>query len=87
MRSVVVDLEKKIQAAINTLPEQCRMVFKLSRFEEMKYAEIAKHFGWRGEIGIGFPGVVQGDVAISAPNLHPRFAGCHIGKLFRRETL
>ncbi len=39
------ELEKNIHKAINTLPEQCRMVFKLSRFEEMKYAEIAEHLG------------------------------------------
>src|SRR5690606_34527687 len=35
------ELERRINAAIETLPEQCRMVFKLSRFEELKYAEIA----------------------------------------------
>lgn len=39
------ELEKQIHNAINTLPEQCRLVFKLSRFEEMKYAEIAAHLG------------------------------------------
>lgn len=42
---VKTELEKQIHTAINTLPEQCRMVFKLSRFEEMKYAEIATHLG------------------------------------------
>ncbi|MEO8148508.1 MAG: RNA polymerase sigma-70 factor [Bacteroidia bacterium] len=39
------ELEKQIHNAINKLPEQCRLVFKLSRFEEMKYAEIATHLG------------------------------------------
>ncbi len=37
------ELEQEIATAISKLPEQCRMVFKLSRFEEMKYAEIANH--------------------------------------------
>jgi RNA polymerase sigma-70 factor (ECF subfamily) len=27
------------------LPEQCRLVFKLSRFEELKYSEIAQQLG------------------------------------------
>ncbi len=27
--------------ALNELPEQCRTVFQLSRFEELKYREIA----------------------------------------------
>lgn len=36
------ELEYKITAALEALPEQCRMVFKLSRFEELKYAEIAE---------------------------------------------
>lgn len=35
------ELEKKIQVALNDLPEQCRTVFQMSRFEEMKYREIA----------------------------------------------
>ena len=35
------ELEKKIQAALNELPEQCRTIFQMSRFEEMKYREIA----------------------------------------------
>ena len=36
------DLEAKIYSAMNTLPEQCRLVFQLSRFEELKYQEIAE---------------------------------------------
>ncbi len=37
------ELERMIAGAIDELPEQCRLVFKLSRFEQMKYAEIAQH--------------------------------------------
>ena len=36
------ELEERIYNALNKLPEQCRLVFKLSRFEELKYAEIAE---------------------------------------------
>jgi RNA polymerase sigma-70 factor, ECF subfamily len=39
------ELNRLIGIAVNKLPEQCRMVFKLSRFESMKYAEIADHLG------------------------------------------
>jgi RNA polymerase sigma-70 factor (ECF subfamily) len=35
------ELELKIQEAMKQLPEQCRLVFQLSRFEELKYSEIA----------------------------------------------
>ena len=35
------ELENKFREALNELPEQCRTVFQLSRFEEMKYREIA----------------------------------------------
>lgn len=35
------ELEKKFKEALNELPEQCRTVFQLSRFEDMKYKEIA----------------------------------------------
>ena len=37
------ELETKIYQAMDRLPEQCRLIFKLSRFEELKYAEIAQH--------------------------------------------
>jgi RNA polymerase sigma-70 factor, ECF subfamily len=35
------ELETKITEAMKALPEQCRLVFQLSRFEELKYQEIA----------------------------------------------
>lgn len=35
------ELELKISEAMKALPEQCRLVFQLSRFEELKYQEIA----------------------------------------------
>jgi RNA polymerase sigma-70 factor (ECF subfamily) len=36
------ELENRIHEAIEKLPEQCRLVFKLSRYEELKYNEIAE---------------------------------------------
>ena len=39
------ELETKLQTAINDLPEQCRTIFQLSRFEELKYREIADTLG------------------------------------------
>ncbi|RZJ88383.1 MAG: RNA polymerase sigma-70 factor [Chryseobacterium sp.] len=39
------ELEIHIKRAINDLPEQCRTIFQLSRFEELKYAEIASQLG------------------------------------------
>lgn len=35
-------LEDAVQAAIQSLPERCRLVFHLSRYEELSYAEIAR---------------------------------------------
>jgi len=35
------ELKASITSAIDTLPPKCRMVFQLSRFEEMTYKEIA----------------------------------------------
>lgn len=36
------ELEMRIGEALAKLPEQCRLVFKMSRFEELKYSEIAE---------------------------------------------
>jgi RNA polymerase sigma-70 factor (ECF subfamily) len=39
------ELEKHLTKAINGLPEQCRTIFQLSRFEELRYGEIANQLG------------------------------------------
>jgi RNA polymerase sigma-70 factor (family 1) len=36
------ELSSRIHAAIDSLPEQCGHVFRLSRFENLKYSEIAE---------------------------------------------
>ena len=37
------ELQSRIKSAIMRLPEKCREVFELSRFENKKYSEIALH--------------------------------------------
>jgi RNA polymerase sigma-70 factor (ECF subfamily) len=39
------ELEQRIYTALNELPEQCRTIFQLSRFDELKYREIADKLG------------------------------------------
>lgn len=39
------ELKEKIDIAIKGLPEHCRVVFEMSRFEEMKNREIAEKLG------------------------------------------
>ena len=39
------ELETRVHTAIGELPEQCRTIFQLSRFEELKYHEIATQLG------------------------------------------
>ena len=39
------ELQNKLRIAMNDLPEQCRTIFQLSRFEELKYREIADALG------------------------------------------
>ena len=38
-----MELEDKIMEAVESLPEKCREVFELSRFDGLKYSEIAEH--------------------------------------------
>jgi RNA polymerase sigma-70 factor (ECF subfamily) len=42
---VLGELQDRLQVAINELPEQCRTIFQMSRFEELKYREIAGELG------------------------------------------
>jgi RNA polymerase sigma-70 factor, ECF subfamily len=39
------ELEEKLRDAINALPDQCRLIFVMSRYEELRYAEIAQKLG------------------------------------------
>jgi RNA polymerase sigma-70 factor (ECF subfamily) len=39
------ELQKRLALALEKLPAQCRQVFSLSRFEELKYREIAEQLG------------------------------------------
>ena len=39
------EFETRLYKSINDLPEQCRAIFQMSRFENLKYAEIAAQLG------------------------------------------
>ncbi len=39
------ELKERIHTAMNELPEQCRTIFQMSRFEGLKYQEIADEMG------------------------------------------
>jgi len=39
------ELQTHLRNALNELPEQCRTIFQMSRFEELKYREIADQLG------------------------------------------
>ncbi|MBN2485075.1 MAG: RNA polymerase sigma-70 factor [Bacteroidales bacterium] len=39
----IAELESRIKRALKKLPEKCREVFELNRFEGKKYSEIAEH--------------------------------------------
>ncbi|WP_143307027.1 RNA polymerase sigma-70 factor [Chitinophaga vietnamensis] len=39
------ELEERLELALRELPEKCRTVFQMSRFEELKYQEIANRLG------------------------------------------
>ena len=48
--------------------------------------QLAAHFKWRGPIGVGFPGAIEGSIIRTSANLHPRFVNCDGAKLFGRAT-
>ncbi|HET6252587.1 MAG TPA: RNA polymerase sigma-70 factor [Puia sp.] len=44
-KAEVRELEQQFQRALDELPEQCKAIFQLSRFSELKYREIAEQLG------------------------------------------
>ncbi len=44
-KTEMTELEYNLSMALNELPEQCRTIFQMSRFEELKYREIAERLG------------------------------------------
>jgi polyphosphate glucokinase len=47
-------------------------------------ARMAAHFDWKGPVGVGFPGVVQGPFLRTSANLHPAFVGLDAAAEFER---
>ena len=39
------ELERQLHDAINSLPQQCRTIFQLSRFEQLRYRDISLQLG------------------------------------------
>jgi len=39
------EMEEKLREALNSLPQQCRTIFQMSRFDGLKYQEIAQQLG------------------------------------------
>jgi len=49
-------------------------------------ARMAAHFDWKGPVGVGFPGVVQGSFVRTSANLHPDFVGLDAAAEFERAV-
>lgn len=47
---------------------------------------MAENFSWKGPIGVGFPGVIEGSTIWTSANLHKKFIGCDGAKLFGEAT-
>lgn len=44
-KMMLKELEEKLRDAMNALPQQCRTIFQMSRFDGLKYQEIANQLG------------------------------------------
>ena len=49
-------------------------------------AQVAKHFNWKGALGIGFPGVVRKGVTLTAANIHEDWEGLNAAKFIKKIT-
>ena len=49
-------------------------------------AELVRHFGWNGPLGVAFPGVVRKGVIYSAANVDPSWIGTDADALFTKAS-
>lgn len=49
-------------------------------------AEIARHFGWQGPVGVGYPGVVRRGTTLTASNVHKGWIGLDAARLISEKT-
>jgi polyphosphate glucokinase len=47
---------------------------------------IARHFNWKGLLGIGYPGVVRRGVTLTAANVHKGWIGLNAAKYIKKGT-
>lgn len=48
--------------------------------------KVANHFTWKGPIGVGFPGIVRRNIALSAANLGKAWVGRDLAAHFSKAT-
>ncbi len=48
--------------------------------------QIARHFNWKGRIGLGFPAAIRSGVALTAANVSDKWLGLNADDLFTRMT-
>lgn len=49
-------------------------------------SQVANQFDWKGQIGCGFPAIIQHGVARSAANIDPDWIGVNVADLFTQTT-
>jgi polyphosphate glucokinase len=49
-------------------------------------AQVARHFDWRGPIGVGYPGVIRDGFTLTAANLHKSWIGLDAAALIAETT-
>jgi len=48
--------------------------------------EIARHFNWKGQVGVGFPSVVQNGMVRTAANIDKSWLGVDVNAMFKNVT-
>jgi polyphosphate glucokinase len=49
-------------------------------------AKVVRYFDWDGPVGIGFPAAIRGGIAVTAANIHKKWIGLNVKRLFTRKV-